>query len=427
MRQACVVGGNGAHGVSAAASSTEIREAADGGDDLDAQFSSAVAFILSSPEYQALQQNLIKEVQGAVDELKDRMMRLKSQRDENRNSMEVEMDEEYEPWDDLARVATRNSEYVRDDDGGGTVRAIPDESGADGVTASPSSVPRMLSSKVEVVQKGHGVDDGGGSLDGDDSGSLDRFSQVSFGTLPQYEKIPQICEDMHVAQPESKRRAAAIAIGEFPAGDLLHSEFWPNIRKGITSALHDPIDELKGVYMTLLWKLYRDAAPVQTGEVYMCLLTHLLGVANRCVSRSEKGLVESWKCFERLSPLLRQRQKANANGSVSLGESICDQAAAAEAAASTVTSGSNPSLPSEEVWGYIVQVHFLNAMQRDFPRHQVYFPDALLAKIAICTFNLLQVTSDDRSAVNPGGSTDGLGFAEMLAVATLLPCGLKHG
>ena len=119
VRQACVVGGNGAHGVlSAAASSTEIREAADGGD-LDAQFSAAVAFILSSPEYQALQQNLIKEVQGAVDELKDRMMRLKSQRDENRNSMEVEMNEEYEPWDDLARVATRNSEYVRDDDGGG--------------------------------------------------------------------------------------------------------------------------------------------------------------------------------------------------------------------------------------------------------------------------------------------------------------------
>ena len=393
--------------------SNDIAMSADG---FDGEFTEAVAEVLAMPEFSALQQDVVCEVEAAVSKLISGMERIKEEKKEtnrqraryrgardnrdrinrDRIDSEASLEEEEDPWNAMIDVAEQLCNNNKGSDNNTKSNAAENT-----MRNSPEATAGGRSNSFSISDRNT---DGStrGSKD-PDADSLDRFSQFSFGTLPEYDKIPGICENMNTSRPEANRRAAASDITEFSPGDLLHSEFWPQIRAAIISALNDPIPELKRRYLNLVWKLYRDAAPVQTGEIYMCLITHMINVANESSSDSSGGLRVAWEVFESFIPALRNQQPG-------INEESHSQPVAAHVRRDRLASHN-----TNDSWGYLAQVQFLNSIQRDFARHQVYFPDSLLAKIAICTFNLLQITFDDRSAANPGGKVDGPGFAEMLA------------
>ena len=81
---------------------------------------------------------------------------------------------------------------------------------------------------------------------------------------------------MYTSNPLDTRLKAWDSINEFSPGDLLHTQFWPVFKEGLLHGLIDPDSTLQNNYITLIQKLYKEAPPVLTGEIYLCLLSHLI-------------------------------------------------------------------------------------------------------------------------------------------------------
>ena len=219
--------------------------------DLDAALYGAVAAVVSTPEYLDLQKELLHNVQDAVEQLIEDIQHMD---DSTRPSRVVGS-----PWDRLQQNTESQFPFKSDENNSNQQPAQP----------QPNSNSKSTTTDNKGNDKSPDEDD-----DNDDDDDLDRFSQFSFNTLPPYEKIPSICQDMKRENEDPIRQSAYTAIMEFSPGDLLHSECWQTLQASITAALDDPLLELRASYFGLLWRLYRDAAPGQTGELYLCLLQH---------------------------------------------------------------------------------------------------------------------------------------------------------
>ena len=110
----------------------------------------------------------------------------------------------------------------------------------------------------------------------EDNGTSSDSSHISFSRLPAYDTIPKISKDMYTSNPLDTRLQAWDSINEFSPGDLLHTQFWPVFKEGLLHGLIDPDSTLQNNYITLIQKLYKEAPPVLTGEIYLCLLSHLI-------------------------------------------------------------------------------------------------------------------------------------------------------
>ncbi len=340
---------------------------------LGCDFDAAVREIVEGEEYTTLRAGLVDEVRAAVQELQRRMEQAKGataaaggrrrpqeprRRQGSMNDDHNDVGAEVDPWDRLLQCASEAAAASSQLESAAAVAAVT-AAAVDAVATTTSSSSSSSFAEgdgacgggIDFVVTGSGTNNHGTGNDDDD---IDRFSQFSFNTLPPYEKIPSICCDMALSNTDTVRRSAVDAISEFPAGDLLHSEFWPDLRTAVIAALADPIPDIRSAYLGLLWRLYRDAAPVQTGEVYLCLLTHLTGLANQA-----------------------EGDRGDQGGLAGLAVPLSSLVPGASRADDSV----------------LQQVRILNLWQRDLPRHQVYFPDSLVAQICVGTFNLLQHAS----------------------------------
>jgi hypothetical protein len=287
--------------------------------DLDATFYKAVAALTTTLEFVNVEKELLQNVRTSVQQLIDNLKAVNNQGDAT-------------PWDWL-------KEYTK-------------------VNLTSQSGENNQKNSNEKNNKKEEEED------------LDRLSQFSFNTLPPYEKLPSICQDMKLSNDENIRTGACNSLSEFSPGDLLHSECWQTFRESMTEALNDPI--LHGFYIRLLWRLYRDAAPVQTGELYICLLEHLTNVARQ-------GHLN----YDAAGNHLEAQQKEQ-----------------------------------QEDWSWLRQIRLLNYLQRSMTKNMVYFPEKLYACVVVGTFNLLQwpaTNSKKKFSNNNDDRGSVIGFGGMLS------------
>ena len=217
--------------------------------DLDVAFYNAVAAVTSTAGYLEIQQEWLQNVRNSVEQLVTELNAW------NHNGVDCV------PWDRLQEYINTQSDKQNDK------QIQKDRDNRDNKDTTKGNNKDTIKGNNKGNNNDNNTDD------------FDRFSQFSFNTLPPYEKLPSICQHMTLNNNDQVRTTAYDSLLEFSPGDLLHSECWRSVQESITEALGDPIAELRSSYFGLLWRLYRDAEPVQTGELYMCLLQHLNNVA----------------------------------------------------------------------------------------------------------------------------------------------------
>ena len=314
--------------------------------DLDVAFYNAVAAVTSTAGYLEIQQEWLQNVRNSVEQLVTELNAW------NHNGVDCV------PWDRLQEYINTQSDKQNDK------QIQKDRDNRDNKDTTKGNNKDTIKGNNKGNNNDNNTDD------------FDRFSQFSFNTLPPYEKLPSICQHMTLNNNDQVRTTAYDSLLEFSPGDLLHSECWRSVQESITEALGDPIAELRSSYFGLLWRLYRDAEPVQTGELYMCLLQHLNNVA---IKGRLNFKVEQKEQKEQQEQQEQQEQK-----------------------------GSND-------WDWLRQIRLLNHLQRNMTTHMVYFPDNLLASVVVGTFNLFQWPAMSTTSTSRKSYTKSVGFGEMLS------------
>ena len=142
------------------------------------------------------------------------------------------------------------------------------------------------------------------------------------------------------------RNRAWNSLNEFAPGDLLHTQFWPMLKGGILCGLADPDLPLQSNYINLIQKLYKEAPPVFTGEIYLCLLSHLTALT---MEMYPMKVVPASSSIDTLD------------------------------------------LKDSDLSSIVTKLQILNRWQIDIPKHWLYYPDDLNDRIVVGTLNLLRL------------------------------------
>jgi hypothetical protein len=189
--------------------------------------------------------------------------------------------------------------------------------------------------------------------DDNDGDSSNCSSHFSFSNLPAYDTIPQISKDMSISNPIDTRIEAWDSINEFSPGDLLHSQFWQILKEGILNGLMDPDPTLQKNYIALLQKMYKESPPVLTGEIYLCLLSHLT---------NHVRTIYPFKVIKASSDRIKI------------------------------------DLKNLQLNMMIEKFEILNKWQLDIPKHWLYYPDDLNDQIIVGTLNLLRLIKGPKTS-----------------------------
>ena len=192
----------------------------------------------------------------------------------------------------------------------------------------------------------------------ENDGASSDSSHFSFSRLPAYDTIPKISKDMYTSNPLDTRLKAWDSINEFSPGDLLHTQFWPVFKEGLLHGLIDPDSTLQNNYITLIQKLYKEAPPVLTGEIYLCLLSHLINQVRT------------------IYPFID--------------------------VSSAINDGTKINLKQQKLKTVVQKFKILNKWQVDIPKHWLYYPDDLNDRIVIGTLNLLRLVKRPKKTTIEG-------------------------
>mmetsp|Transcript_14530 Transcript_14530/g.24027 ORF Transcript_14530/g.24027 Transcript_14530/m.24027 type:complete len:1252 (+) Transcript_14530:330-4085(+) len=144
--------------------------------------------------------------------------------------------------------------------------------------------------------------------DGSDSGSS--YGNDVYGQLP-YDEISSACQQLSSNFAPATRTVAMQALFSFSPGDILCSEHWPMVLASLQFALSDTILRNARLSAELHGRLFRAASPVQTGEVYMNIVSYLQQhhSVHSIINASSPEADEPWSVVAYIFRLVNAMQK----------------------------------------------------------------------------------------------------------------------
>ncbi|XP_032231203.2 protein broad-minded isoform X2 [Nematostella vectensis] len=186
------------------------------------------------------------------------------------------------------------------------------------------------------------------SLDSSDEESSvsSSIDQVGYIFISQ-EKSGKIAENLDPMKPVHVRCKALGALAQVPQSDIIASEHWSAIRKGLLAALADPDEHLAEKSLKFHARIFLTSSSHAAREIYTCLAEHL------------------WLHFTNSS------QRLN-----------------------TIDEGLNVSAPSNI--RLLTRFRLLNEFQHEVPSYWIRYPERFLEEIVESTFSLFSLSTTPR-------------------------------
>jgi hypothetical protein len=221
--------------------------------------------VTESEQFQSLGDEVLRNLKAAVLNVQDWFQ----QWDEHQSSSAVRGEDRKRRLDGEGDTGPCNPNVWGDFEAAMVQRASSSRNSPDGATDffDPDVAAAVGMDPFADQVEGESGEDGGPSGD--------FFSMLNFDACPPYEELPNITESMGRAHAGADRLAALSSLKEFSILDLLYSEHWKSIRAALQMSLSDPMPAIRRESLQLLWSMFQQATPVQTGEIYISIVAHL--------------------------------------------------------------------------------------------------------------------------------------------------------